>query len=129
MNEGEGGVDAGIARFLVWFSAVSTRKPYSRRISGAISRFSLLSSTTSAFKPSGSVIFSTGRCSACVRMGKQMINSVPLPCAVCTLMVPPIISTMFLVIAIPRPVPWILNTAKKLYKAFEKAQTQHNNNM
>ena len=52
-----------------------------------------------------------------------------LPCAVCALMVPPIISTMFLVIAIPRPVPWILNTAKKLYKAFEKAQAQHNNNM
>ena len=62
-------------------------------------------------------------------MGKQMINSAPLPCAVCALMVPPIISTMFLVIAIPRPVPWILNTAKKLYKAFEKAQAQHNNNM
>ena len=61
--------------------------------------------TTSAFRPSSSVIFSTGRCSACVRMGRQMINSLPLPCAVCTSMVPPIVSTMFLVMAMPRPVP------------------------
>ena len=63
------------------------------------------SSTTSAFRPSSSVIFSTGRCSVCARMGTQTVNSVPLPCAVCTSMVPPIISTMFLVMAMPRPVP------------------------
>ena len=38
---------------------------------------------------------------------KETINSVPTPCSLRTLMVPFIMSTMFLVMAIPRPVPWM----------------------
>ena len=50
------------------FSAVSTWKPYSRRISSAISRFSSLSSTSRMVRPLKSSCFS-GRssCAASVR--------------------------------------------------------------
>ena len=93
-------------------SVQSARIPTVTSILVTLSQVLKSSSTTSAFRPSSSVIFSTGRCSACVRMGRQMINSLPLPCAVCTSMVPPIISTIFLVIAMPRPVPCIRLTVE-----------------
>ena len=38
---------------------------------------------------------------------RQTMNSEPLPSSLFTSMVPPIISTMFFVMDIPRPVPWI----------------------
>ena len=70
------------------------------------------SSTTSAFTPSSAAIFSTGLRSDWMRSGTQTINSVPFPCSVWISMVPPIMSTMFLVMAIPRPVPCVLLTVE-----------------
>ena len=37
----------------------------------------------------------------------RTVPGLPFPSSLFTVMVPPIISTMFLVIAIPSPVPWI----------------------
>ena len=63
------------------------------------------SSTTSALSPASSSIFSSQRRPLCTRIGRQTVNSVPRPCSVCTSIVPPIMSTMFRVMAMPRPVP------------------------
>ncbi len=93
-------------------SVHSDRIPTRTSILVTLSQVLKSSSTTRAFRPSSSVIFSTGRCSACTRSGTRMINSVPLPGSVRISMVPPIISTMFLVIAMPRPVPWIRLTVE-----------------
>ena len=41
------------------------------------------------------------------RKVKATMHSVPTPCLLFTSMVPFIMSTMFLVMAIPRPVPWM----------------------
>ena len=56
------------------------------------------SSTTSALSPCSSPV---------ILHSIETINSEPFPTSLFTVMVPPIILTMFLEIAIPRPVPWI----------------------
>ena len=91
---------------------------HSARIPTRVSSFATLSqvlkssSTTSALRPASSAIFSSRRLPVCTRSGRQMINSVPRFFSVCTLIVPPIISTMFRVMAMPRPVPCIRLTVE-----------------
>ena len=41
------------------------------------------------------------------RKVRETLNSVPTPCSLLTEMEPFIMSTMFLVMAMPRPVPWM----------------------
>ena len=93
-------------------SVQSARIPTVTSILVTLSQVLKSSSTTSAFRPSSAGIFSALRCSACMRSGTRTINSEPLPGAVCPSMVPPIISTMFLLMAIPSPVPCILLTVE-----------------
>ena len=93
-------------------SVHSERIPTLTSIFVTLSQVSKSSSTTSALRPSNSAIFSIRCCSGWIRNGRRTMNSVPLPCAVWTSMVPPIISTIFLVIAMPSPVPWVLLTVE-----------------
>ena len=90
----------------------SERIPTFTSILVTLSQVLKSSSTTRALSPSSSSIFSSALSADRSRSGMQMINSVPLPCSVRTSMVPPIISTMFLVIAMPRPVPWMRLTVE-----------------
>ena len=66
------------------------------------------SSTTSALAPFSSGTGSRFTISPDVSHSSIIVNSVPFPVSLSTWIVPPIMSTMFLVIAIPRPVPCIL---------------------
>ena len=63
------------------------------------------SSTTSALAPFSSGTGSRFTISPDVSHSSIIVNSVPFPVSLSTWIVPPIMSTMFLVIAIPRPVP------------------------
>ena len=93
-------------------SVHSDRMPTFTSIFVTLSQVLKSSSTTRAFRPSSSGIFSTRRCTGWIRSGRRTVNSVPLPCSVWTSTVPPIMSTMFLVMAMPRPVPWVLLTVE-----------------
>ena len=55
----------------------------------------------------------TGTASLLSTTGKRKVrmNSEPLPFSVSSSMVPPMSSVRFLVMDMPRPVPWILSTA------------------
>ena len=64
------------------------------------------SSATSALSPCNSGIISCLTGPEQVRSCKDTVNVEPFPSSLTTLTVPPIISTIFLVIAIPSPVPW-----------------------
>ena len=65
------------------------------------------SSTTRARQFFSSGMVWGSRSSVHSRKVTTTINSVPTPCLLLTEMVPFIISTMFLVMAMPRPVPWM----------------------
>ena len=95
------------------FSAVSTSKPICCRSITAISRLIMLSSASSSRLPaksaalspaSGISAFGTSS-SAASRYFMRSTICVPLPGAVSTSMVPPIMSTMLFVIERPSPVP------------------------
>ena len=91
-------------------SVHSERIPTFTSIFVTLSQVLKSSSTTKAFKPSSSLIFIEWWLTDCMRNGRRTMNSVPFPCFVWIWIVPPIISTIFFVIAIPRTVPWILLT-------------------
>ena len=65
------------------------------------------SSTTRARQLRSSGISGDSFCPVLRRKLMLTTNSVPTPCRLLTSMVPFIISTMFLVMAMPRPVPWM----------------------
>ena len=76
----------------------------------------ILSSTSSARRPSNETSSPSQEqiSSAGSARGKStvIVNSVPFPFSVWTLISPPIISTILFVIARPSPVPWILLTVE-----------------
>ena len=78
-----------------------------RRDSTVLSHSCLSSSTTSMFQ-SGRTM-STSWIVACSRSSTTW-NSVPLPGSLSTSMVPPMASMMYLVMAMPRPLPSVLRT-------------------
>ena len=95
------------------FSAVSTTMPFSVSRLTAISRFSSLSSQSSALAPlraaapppappAAAVWVLSARCACGLR---SMMKAEPQPELLLTLMAPPMRSTSFLVMAVPSPVP------------------------
>ena len=90
----------------------SERIPTRRSILVTLSQVSKSSSTTRALRPSSSSIFSSFLCAETSRSSSRITNSVPLPFSVITVIVPPIMSMMFLAMDIPRPVPCILLTVE-----------------
>ena len=98
-------------------SVHSARIPVLMSILVTLSQVSKSSSATSAFHPASSAIRSSRRSSVWSRSATRMMNSAPLSGSVRISMVPPIISTIFLVIAIPSPVPCILLTVEVLSRS------------
>ena len=65
------------------------------------------SSTTRALHPFSSGISATSLPPVERRKVMETVNSVPTSCLLRTWMLPFIMSTMFFVMAMPRPVPWM----------------------
>ena len=87
--------------------AQSALMPMEPRAFTVLSQSSLSSSTTSMFH-GGRTISASG--ASAISMSRVRRNSVPSPCFDFTFISPPMASTMYLVMAMPRPVPSVLWT-------------------
>ncbi len=85
----------------------SARRPICWSILDTLSQVLKSSSTTNARQFFSSGMDGDGLSDVHRRKEMFTMNSVPAPCRLFTSMAPFIISTMFLVIAMPRPVPWM----------------------
>ena len=112
------------------FTALSASTPISLSISRAISLLISLSSTRSTRQPLRERQFSFF--SSCFSSSKPFLNSrttvttVPFPCWLSTVMVPPIVSTRRFVIDIPRPVP--VTPLKVALRSLEKELKMYGRN-
>ena len=90
----------------------SERSPIVLSIFSTLAQLSILSSATNARKPFNSLITPLLLFCWVVLNLREIVNSDPTPNSLFTLIVPPIISTIFFVIAIPSPVPGIRLTVE-----------------
>ena len=87
-------------------------RPASRSMPARLRAASGSPDTARAGRPWSSGMSGSGVLRAARRKSRVAVNSVPWPFLEATVMVPPIISTMFLAMAMPRPVPWMPDTVE-----------------